>query len=330
MFVKDAFNRKGAVTLPCYIYNMPLKRIILILSGTLALILGSVGLIVPVLPTTPFLLLAAYCYLRSSKTLYKQLTEHRVFGSYIYNYITYKAVNRRVKAASLVFLWLSLGISACLVNNLHVRILLCIIGICVSIHLLKLKTLNILKDNMNRTFHYDIMPEIKHRWSARAFSAEKIEKEEIYALLEAARYAPSCFNEQPWRFLVADEEKNLEKMRGILTPKNQSWANKAPVLILIASKKTFEYDGSKNYWNMFDAGTAWGYLSLEAQKRGLIAHAMGGFDREKARSVFYLADDLTIITVVAVGRYGIKESLSDEQQQQEYPQTRDEIKDLLL
>jgi uncharacterized membrane protein YbaN (DUF454 family)/nitroreductase len=310
---------------------MPLKRIFLIISGSLALILGFIGIIVPVLPTTPFLLLAAFCYLRSCETLYKRLTEHRVFGSYIYNYITYKAVKKRVKTASLVFLWLSLGISACLVNNLHVRILLGVIGIGVSIHLLKLKTLNILKDNaMNRTFNYDIMPEIKQRWSARAYSAEQIAKDEIVALLEAARYAPSCFNEQPWRFLVADDEETLEKMRGILTPKNQSWANKAPVLILIASKKNFEYDGKKNYWNMFDAGTAWGYLSLEAQKRGLITHAMGGFDREKARSVFNLADDLNIITVVAVGRYGLPESLSDELREQEFPQTREEIKDLLL
>lgn len=81
---------------------------------------------------------------------------------------------------------------------------------------------------------------------------------------------------------------------------------------------------------MFDAGTAWGYLSLEAQKRGLITHAMGGFDREKARSVFNLADDLNIITVVAVGRYGLPESLSDELREQEFPQTREEIKDLLL
>lgn len=219
---------------------MPLKRIFLIISGSLALILGFIGIIVPVLPTTPFLLLAAFCYLRSCETLYKRLTEHRVFGSYIYNYITYKAVKKRVKTASLVFLWLSLGISACLVNNLHVRILLGVIGIGVSIHLLKLKTLNILKDNaMNRTFNYDIMPEIKQRWSARAYSAEQIAKDEIVALLEAARYAPSCFNEQPWRFLVADDEETLEKMRGILTPKNQSWANKAPVLILIASKKEF-------------------------------------------------------------------------------------------
>lgn len=183
---------------------------------------------------------------------------------------------------------------------------------------------------MNRTFNYDIMPEIKQRWSARAFSAERIEKDEIYALLEAARYAPSCFNEQPWRFLIADDEETLGKMRGILTPKNQRWANKAPVLILIASKKTFEYDGGKNYWNMFDAGTAWGYLSLEAQKRGLIAHAMGGFDREKARSVFHLADDLNIITVIAAGRYGSIESLSDDLREQEFPQTREEIKDLLL
>lgn len=183
---------------------------------------------------------------------------------------------------------------------------------------------------MNRKFDYDIMPEIRQRWSARALSPEKIPKDDIFALIEAARYAPSCFNEQPWRFLIADEEETLEKMRGILTKKNQKWANSAPVLILIASHKKFSYNGSDNFWHMFDAGTAWGYLSLEAQRRGLIAHAMGGFDAKKARSLFNISDDLDIIAVVAVGRYGDRESLSEELSADEFPGTREAMKDLLL
>lgn len=320
---------------------MRFKKTVFILAGTLSLAAGCIGILVPVLPTTPFVLLSAFFYLRSSASLYRKLTGHRLFGRIIRDYFTNGTVDRRVRRASLAFLWLSLGISALLVRNTHIRLFLVLIGAGVSIHLLLLKSPDSRsgktsekekpeKYAMTRKFNYDIMPEIKERWSARALSSEKIAKEDILALLEAARYAPSCFNEQPWRFLVADDEETLAKMRGILTPKNRRWADRAPVLILIASVKTFEYDGSKNYWNMFDTGTAWGYLSLEAQRRGLIAHAMGGFDREKARSVFGLADSLNIITVAAVGRYGNKGDLPDDLREQEFPQTREEIEDLLL
>lgn len=181
-----------------------------------------------------------------------------------------------------------------------------------------------------RTFDHDIMPEIRERWSPRAFADTKVTHEEILALLDSARYAPSCFNEQPWRFLIADNEEKLAKMRSVLTDSNREWAIRAPVLILIAAVKTFEKNNAPNPWHQFDAGTAWGYLSLEAQRLGLITHAMGGFNKENARKAFGISEDLTIITVVAVGRYGDKSTLSPVQQEREYPQTREAIKDLLL
>ncbi len=181
-----------------------------------------------------------------------------------------------------------------------------------------------------RTFTYEIMPEIKQRWSARAFDSGPVSRDELMALLEAARYAPSCINEQPWRFIVADEEQALNKMRSVLAPSNQTWADKAPALILIASLKAFSSNGKENYWHMFDAGTAWGYFSLEAQRRNLIAHAMGGFSRDDARVAFDIPGDYDIITIVAVGRYGNKESLSEELQKREHPNVRKEIRELLL
>lgn len=181
-----------------------------------------------------------------------------------------------------------------------------------------------------RTFNHEIMPEIKERWSPRAFSGEPVQKSDIMALLEAARYAPSCFNEQPWRFIVADEETSLNKTRSVLTPSNQVWANSAPVLIMILSKKTFTANGKDNYWHMFDAGTAWGYLSLEAQRRNLITHAMGGFSRNSARTAFDIPEDYDIITIVAVGRYGNKEALNQDLQEREQPQPRKDTEDLLL
>ncbi len=183
---------------------------------------------------------------------------------------------------------------------------------------------------MTRVFKHDILPLIKERWSPRAFAEEKIAKDDLYAILEAASYAPSCFNEQPWRFVLADEEKLLTKMRSILYSGNLQWAQKAPVLLLIAAKKTFSLNNEENFWHMFDSGTAWSFLSLEAQKRGIMTHAMGGFSMKKARRLFKIPEDYEIITVVAIGRYGDINQLSDELKQREHPDTRKDVSELLF
>lgn len=183
---------------------------------------------------------------------------------------------------------------------------------------------------MGRKFNHDIMPEIKARWSPRAFSEKSVSEEDLMALLEAARYAPSCSNEQPWRFIIARDKDSLARMRDVLNEGNQKWANRAPVLILIAAEKNFLKDGSYNRFHSFDIGTAWGYFSLEAQRRGLITHAMGGFSVEKAREAFNISERYEIITVVAVGYYGNKEQLSEYNQSREHPNTRKEIEELLL
>ncbi len=182
---------------------------------------------------------------------------------------------------------------------------------------------------MEREFNYEIMKEIKERWSLRAFSNEKIPKEEVMAILEAARYAPSCFNEQPWRFIVADDEEKLAKMRNVLTESNQVWANAAPVLIAILSKKTFAYNGKDNFWHQFDAGTAWGYLSLEAQRRGIATHAMGGFSKKLLRESFDVSEEYDVMTVVAVGKMGDKEKLPDDLKERERPDVRESLEKLI-
>jgi len=175
---------------------------------------------------------------------------------------------------------------------------------------------------MARRFLYDIMQEIKNRWSPKAFSSEKISHEDIQAILEAACFAPSCFNEQPWRFLVATQEEDLNLLGNLLTEKNQRWAKKAPALILILAHRYFKYNGKENRWHQFDAGTAWGYLSLEAEKRGLITHGMGGFKRKKIREVLNISEDYEIIAVIAVGKIGNKNDLEEEFKKEEFPNTR--------
>lgn len=183
---------------------------------------------------------------------------------------------------------------------------------------------------MERDFRYDVMPEIKERWSPRAFAKDKISRADLYQVLEAARYAPSCFNEQPWRFLIADTEDTLAKMRSILYESNQIWANNAPVLLLICAEKTFVKNGKDNYWHMFDAGASWGFLSLEAHRIGLATHAMGGFSRKKARETFQIPENLEIMTVVAIGKMGDSSTLPEDLKKEEFPNIRRGIEELLL
>lgn len=182
----------------------------------------------------------------------------------------------------------------------------------------------------SREFNHDILELIKERWSPRAFSQESIEYEDILATLEAARYAPSCFNEQPWRFVLATEPEELSKMQSILNEENLEWAQHAPVLILILSKNIWAFNGKENYWHMFDAGTAWGYLSLEAQRRGLITHAMGGYNRKKARELYNIPDEYSIIAVVAVGKMGNPDNLSPRNKEREKPAQRNALAEILF
>lgn len=119
-----------------------IKNILLIIAGSLSLALAMIGLILPVLPTTPFLILAAFCFLRSSKQMHNWLINHKVFGSYIHNYVTYRAVEKKTKVIALVFLWISLILSILLVDNLIVRLILLVVGLAVTTHIAALKTID--------------------------------------------------------------------------------------------------------------------------------------------------------------------------------------------
>jgi Uncharacterized protein conserved in bacteria len=116
--------------------NQSVKKYLLILAGSLSLAAGIVGIVVPVLPTTPFLLLSSFCFLRSSQRLHDWLTGNKLFGEYIQNYLKYRAVKRRTKIISLIFLWGSLTLSIVLVHNLYIDLLLVFVGLAVSTHIL--------------------------------------------------------------------------------------------------------------------------------------------------------------------------------------------------
>jgi nitroreductase len=159
---------------------------------------------------------------------------------------------------------------------------------------------------------YPVNELIRRRWSPRAFEEGKaVEREKLLTLLEAARWAPSCFNDQPRFFLVFDDSdpEALERARDCLVPGN-AWALKAPVLLLSVSRETFEKNGKPNRWAQHDVGLATENLLLEVVELGLAAHAMAGYDADRARKEFGIPDGFTPIAMIAIG-YPYRGELGD-------------------
>lgn len=161
-----------------------------------------------------------------------------------------------------------------------------------------------------------------NRWSPRAFSNEPIDDETIARVFEAARWAPSSFNEQPWRFIIARSEEDRARFVDFLMPANQAWAKDAPVLIAVLSKRTFTHNGTDNTVHHLDSGCAWGYLSIGAYQNGLITHGMAGFDRDKARETLGVPDDFDILAIIALGKHGDANQLPEQMREREVPSGR--------
>lgn len=146
---------------------------------------------------------------------------------------------------------------------------------------------------------------IAKRWSPCAFEGSKVVKrEELLALLEAARWTPSCYGDQPWRYIVCDKKTNLSgwvKLLSCLADANQVWAKNAPLLILVTCINNFSHNGRANRWASYDTGASMENLILQAVSMGLMAHPMGGFDVTKVGEIFNIPPDFTAMSVVAVG-----------------------------
>ena len=165
------------------------------------------------------------------------------------------------------------------------------------------------------------------RWSPRAFSGEPIPDADLRAIFEAARWAPSSFNSQPWRFLYARRDTpEFEKFLGLLIEFNQSWAKNAAVLIIVLSKKmvakTGKSEAAPTHSHSFDAGAAWGYLALQASRSGYAAHGMTGFDIPRAAAELNVPDDYRVEAAVAIGRIGDKSLLPESIRAREQPNGR--------
>jgi nitroreductase len=144
---------------------------------------------------------------------------------------------------------------------------------------------------------------IRTRWSPNQFSNRPIEPEKLRTLFEAARWAASCFNEQPWRYILStkDDPEQFAKVLGLLVERNQQWAKTAWALGFSAGKKTFTQSGKPNRWGLHDTGAATANLAIEATALGLHAHFMGGFDVQRARAEFHIPDDFDPGAAFAIG-----------------------------
>lgn len=168
------------------------------------------------------------------------------------------------------------------------------------------------------------------RWSPRAFSSEPISGEDLNTLFEAARWSPSCFNEQPWHYVYAKSERDLARFQSILVEANQVWASHAPVLVIAFSKNQFAHNNKANRWADFDSGAAWMSLTLQANKLGLHCHGMGGFDQDKAYQITNVdADKYTAICVIAIGKMIPPDTLPPDLQEKEIPSNRKPIADFI-
>ncbi|MGK5595057.1 MAG: nitroreductase family protein [Parachlamydiaceae bacterium] len=182
----------------------------------------------------------------------------------------------------------------------------------------------------NRKSQYPIQPLILSRVSSRAFSEEHLSEEELMALFEAARWAPSSYNHQPWRFVyVRRGDKEWEKLFNVLVEFNQSWCDQADTLVAVISRQNFEHNNKPARTASFDAGAAWMGLALEAHARNLVAHAMEGFDYGALKKSLNIPDHFKIEAMIAIGKVGDKNTLSQTLQEREEPTQRRPIEEIV-
>ncbi|UJF35971.1 nitroreductase family protein [Paenibacillus hexagrammi] len=176
---------------------------------------------------------------------------------------------------------------------------------------------------------HEINPQFLTRWSPRSFTDQEVTDDVLFSLFEAARWAPSGGNMQPWRFIIARNPEDRASFHSFIVPGNREWCEKAPVLALVLSHK-LTANGNPNTSHTFDAGTAWGYLALEADNQGLITHAMGGFDKQKARETLQVPEEYDLHAVIAIGYRGAVDALDPKFHEREVPSARVPLHQLLF
>jgi len=176
---------------------------------------------------------------------------------------------------------------------------------------------------------YPVERLLLERWSPRAMSGETLSDNELNTLFEAARWAPSCFNEQPWRFLYAHRgSEHWQLFFNLLVEANQIWAKNAGALITVTSKRTFSHNSKPNSTHSLDAGAAWENLALQATAMGLVAHGMAGINYDKVRVDLNIPEDYSVEMMIAVGQPGDPSDLPEQLQERELPSSRLQVPEI--
>jgi nitroreductase len=174
-----------------------------------------------------------------------------------------------------------------------------------------------------RTLEHGVDPLFVNRWSPRAMSAQPLSEAELRRIFEAGRWAPSSYNEQPWRIVYARRDTPpWAAFLDLLVPGNRAWCEKAAVLIVFLSKKTMTYNGKPNAVFAFDAGSPWMSMALQATLMGLVSHGMVGFDFTKAASLVGAGDDFQVMAMCAFGKPAAVDTLPPDFREREKPSTR--------
>jgi nitroreductase len=162
-------------------------------------------------------------------------------------------------------------------------------------------------------------------------TGEELDDDIIMSLFEAARWAPSSYNNQPWRFIYAKRNTaHWDKLFNLLAEPNKVWTKNAAVLVVVIARKNFEHNEKYSITHQFDAGAAWENLALEASSRGLVVHGMQGFDYERARADLEIPDNFDVMAMIAIGRRGPKENLPSQLQEREQPNDRKPLAEIVM
>ncbi|MBY0529828.1 MAG: nitroreductase family protein [Rhabdochlamydiaceae bacterium] len=184
---------------------------------------------------------------------------------------------------------------------------------------------------LERNPNFPIQPFILNRWSPRSMTAESLSDEELLPLFEAARWSPSSYNNQPWRFFYAKRNTPLWPIFfNLLVEPNQEWCKNAAALVCIVSKKRFDHNNKPCRTHSFDTGAAWMAMALEGASRGFVVHGMEGFDWELAARTLEIPEDYQIEAMAAIGKRGPIDLLPSHLKEREKPSTRKTLEEIAI
>jgi len=183
----------------------------------------------------------------------------------------------------------------------------------------------------HREAEYPIDDIFINRWSPRAMSGDPVSKDELMSLIEAARWAPSSFNNQSWRFLYSLKGSDTwDTYFNLLLEGNQTWVKNAGALVVILSKTTLDYNGKPSKTHAFDSGAAWQNFALQGSINGLVIHGMQGFDYDRAKSELQIPGEYEVQAMAAIGKPGDPNDLPEGLREKDIPSGRKNVAEIAI